>query len=61
MAITRRGFFGTSLAAGALAGVRVADAHAKDAFEEPAREIPVDSWADVIVVGGGPAATSGAM
>ena len=61
MAITRRGFFGTSLAAGALAGARAADAHAKDAFAEPAREIPVDSWADVIVVGGGPAGVSAAV
>ena len=61
MAITRRGFFGTSLAAGAFAGVRVADAHAKDSFAEPPREIPVDSWADVIVVGGGPAGVSAAV
>ena len=60
-AMTRRGFFGTSLAAGALAGCRTADTCAGGVFAEPPREIPVDGWADVIVVGGGPAGVSAAV
>ena len=60
-AMTRRGFFGTSLAAGALAGCPTADTCAGGVFAEPPREIPVDGWADVIVVGGGPAGVSAAV
>ena len=58
--VTRRGFFGASLAAGVLAGGGAA-ARGGGGFAEPAREIPVDDWADVIVVGGGPAGVSAAV
>ncbi len=58
--VTRRGFFGASLAAGVLAGGGAA-ARGGGGVAEPAREIPVDDGADVIVVGGGPAGISAAV
>lgn len=58
---TRRGFLGTSVAAGSLvAGCRTAGGGGS-AFREPARDVPVDEWADVIVVGGGPAGVPAAV
>ncbi len=63
--MTRRMFFGGALATGAslwagegalrTPGVR------GGRFAEPAREIPVDDWADVIVCGGGPAGVAAAV
>ena len=60
--LTRRGFFGTAMAAGAAAagGRAVADGGNR-AFSEPARALPVDDWADVIVAGGGPAGVAAAV
>ena len=59
---TRRGFLGTSLAAVPLAvNCRAADVKGGRGFTEPARDIPVDDWADVIVVGGGPAGVPAAV
>ena len=55
MDITRRGFFGTAVSAGALTGLAAPDAAARGRFAEPSRELMVDDWADVIVCGGGPA------
>ena len=57
MDMTRRTFFGTSLAAGVAAGAGGASAR----FVEPARALPVDDWADVIVCGGGPAGVAAAV
>ena len=59
--MTRRGFFGATMAAGALAARGAPAGRADGAFAEPARNIPVDDWADVIVVGGGPAGVSAAV
>jgi len=59
---SRREFFGTALAAGALAGgISTHGAEKPGSFAEPARTIPVDDWADVIVAGGGPAGVSAAV
>ncbi len=49
--MTRRGFFGATMAAGALAARGAPTGQADGVFAEPARNIPVDDWADVIVVG----------
>ena len=58
--LTRRGFFGGAVATGAVAaaGRTVSDG---GKFVEPARELPVDDWADVIVAGGGPAGVAAAV
>lgn len=63
MDISRKSFLIGSVAA-ASAAPRVcaaATGQRPPTFAEPARDIPVDDWADVIVVGGGPAGVSAAV
>ena len=62
---SRRSFFKGSLAlAGTVPLVGVGSTGTSvpaDGFVEPAKSIPVDDWADVIVVGGGPAGVPAAV
>ncbi|MCQ2390668.1 MAG: FAD-dependent oxidoreductase [Kiritimatiellae bacterium] len=62
--LTRRTFFGTALAAGAMgisgAGCMMSRPGAGGVFE-PAREVPVAGDADVVVAGGGPAGIAAAV
>lgn len=65
--MTRRFFLGSGIATAGtlLAAGAAADGAARKsgagAFREPARDVPVDDWADVIVVGGGPAGVAAAV
>ena len=61
MAFTRRGFFGATFAAGALAGCTTRGPAGDGRFVEPSRELAVDDWADVVVCGGGPAGVACAV
>ena len=62
MDVSRRGFLAATLAAGTVVprSARSATA-AAGGFAEPPRNLPVDDWADVIVVGGGPAGVATAV
>lgn len=62
--LSRRSFFAGSAAwagAAACGGCATAPAAKPGQFAEPARDLPVDDWADVIVVGGGPAGVPAAV
>ncbi len=62
--ISRRGFLGGAGSATMAMGCAAAGGpvSARSGFyAEPAREIPCDDWADVIVVGGGPAGVAAAV
>ncbi|MFM7399056.1 MAG: FAD-dependent oxidoreductase, partial [Verrucomicrobiota bacterium] len=60
---SRRRFLSSSLlglgAVGALTDAKAAPS--PGTFSEPARELPVDDWADVIVCGSGPAGVTAAI
>ena len=60
MLTSRRSFFMGSAAALGGAGMGLA-ASVPEGFVEPARTLPVDAWADVIVAGGGPAGVAAAV